>query len=386
MAVLSPFNAGNVLMQAEQINTLRQNRDIREAQLTAQSNALDRQNQFRNALAAGDLTAASQIDPQGALQFQSNQQQFSAQRLAVARERAQTINQAASMVMGSKDPVQAARFVLPGLEQAGINLGISADDLTDPDAIREAAAQLQAQSQVFLEQGPLSASDLVQVQDPNTGQTVFAPASQAVGLAPGISPEDRAQLQVSQNNAARAQSNSDRTFERQLRQDVRATARNLRRDQGVDETVRNGSTFFESIALGTGAGDTAAVIALAKILDPTSVVREGEALVWNRSDGVFGRLQAAVASISSGDKLSEAARNSLAQVAVQSLGAARESYVAAATNQRAGFEGDVDTGFLDQQFSDPFAGIDMQIPASDVAGLDVGQSVTINGKTVTRTE
>lgn len=142
------------------------------------------------------------------------------------------------------------------------------------------------------------------------------------------------------------------------RKQVRDVARNLRRDLGIDDVVGNFETFQSAIGRESGTGDTVAIITAAKILDPGSVVREGEQEVIRRSDGIFGQLQTALGQVRGGGQgLSGPARQELSALIGQRVQATANQYRSRAQTELQGFRGYVDDDFLSQQFSDPFQGL-----------------------------
>lgn len=143
------------------------------------------------------------------------------------------------------------------------------------------------------------------------------------------------------------------------RQGVRTVVDRVRKASGVDDIAPNAKTFSEAISRGTGAGDVVSIVTFAKMLDPGSVVREGEVDIIQRGDGIFGQLQTLLGQVSeSGQVLSGPQRAELAALAQKRVDAARESFRSRLTVERQGFDGFVDPTFLDQQFNqDPFRDI-----------------------------
>lgn len=79
-----------------------------------------------------------------------------------------------------------------------------------------------------------------------------------------------------------------------------------------------------SAGLRHGQGDNSLVYAVAKILDPGSVVREGEFATIARSAALSEQVKAAVARVQRGERLSPEMRRQLVQVAESRAQAARE--------------------------------------------------------------
>lgn len=189
-------------------------------------------------------------------------------------------------------------------------------------------------------------------------------------LSPGQSRFDAAGNEIA--SLASQPDNKDRLA---ARKDVRAVARNLRRDLGIDDIVPNFKTFGQAISRGTGTGDTVAIVTAAKILDPGSVVREGEVEVIRRSDGIFGELQTLLGQVQEGGrKLSDTSRRELEAIITQRVRSSRDEFTRRAQSELAGFNGLVDNEFLAQQFADPFGEI------SDDAGPAAEQPAATEGQ------
>jgi hypothetical protein len=75
--------------------------------------------------------------------------------------------------------------------------------------------------------------------------------------------------------------------------------------------------FLSAIDDKTGIGDMAAIIQFVKTLDPGSVVREGEFAIAAGSFGLFNQLLAKADSITTGAKLTDAAREEMRSLATE---------------------------------------------------------------------
>ncbi len=156
-----------------------------------------------------------------------------------------------------------------------------------------------------------------------------------------------------------------------LRTLARTAARNQRKDLGTADIARNAALFNSSIGLESGTGDIAATIALAKMMDPGSVVREGEIDNIVRSGGIFGVLQARLDRLRTekGALLGTAARNEMRTVAANQLEAANKQFESRATRSIAGFRDAInDDQFLADEFANPFADISIDLPAQTPGG------------------
>lgn len=131
----------------------------------------------------------------------------------------------------------------------------------------------------------------------------------------------------------------------------------------------------QGVQQGTGAGDLAIVFGYMKMLDPTSVVREGEQASASNTAGVPAAIRNTYNSIMSGDKLSPEARQQLLSAAQQvysessnNLGALNKRYGAIAGNWKL----DPARIIMDPEQYDPLAppaqtGGDLPLPPPETA-------------------
>lgn len=96
------------------------------------------------------------------------------------------------------------------------------------------------------------------------------------------------------------------------------------------DQVLNNQKLETALRSGTGAGDYAAVISFVKSLDPTSVVREGEAAMASDVAGIYDRLQMFTEKLKEGERLSPKAKADYLNLSRQWL-----AKVAEAQQQRA---------------------------------------------------
>mgnify|MGYP007100952768 CR=1 FL=1 len=85
------------------------------------------------------------------------------------------------------------------------------------------------------------------------------------------------------------------SIEATIRDDVRA-------DMGTYEQRRESQNIIEAAAKGEGVSDVALVTAFAKVLDPTSVVREGEFATIQSASGVVPAMKQELINVLSGTK------------------------------------------------------------------------------------
>jgi hypothetical protein len=165
------------------------------------------------------------------------------------------------------------------------------------------------------------AEPLVAVIGPDN-KPVLVRRSQAEGLAPAGSRDDRG---FDQEDKLRTQFNT-------LAKPYREVA------QGLDKVEA-------SLGLGTGAGDTAAIFAYAKILDPNSVVRESEFAQMQNVGGLVGRLSSLYNQAKDGQVLTPEQRQQIRAGAVAQIQPYRNQYDAMEAQYRtiageAGLEAD----------------------------------------------
>ena len=85
--------------------------------------------------------------------------------------------------------------------------------------------------------------------------------------------------------------------------------------------------FVENIKVGTPQADISMIYNLAKMLDPDSVVREGEMLIWKKSGGPFDQLQGLYDKvIADNAAITPKVRANLADMAERVMGATHSAY------------------------------------------------------------
>jgi len=85
--------------------------------------------------------------------------------------------------------------------------------------------------------------------------------------------------------------------------------------------------FTENIKVGTPQADISMIYNLAKMLDPDSVVREGEMLIWKKSGGPFDQLQGLYDKVVADNAaITPKVRANLADMAERVMGATHGAY------------------------------------------------------------
>ena len=118
--------------------------------------------------------------------------------------------------------------------------------------------------------------------------------------------------------AARAEDRESRIADRQGRQDSRQLRRDFEALPAVKEfgTIRDSYNQVQALARsGTNTDDVALTYSFMRMLDPTSVVREGEYALVGRANNLPGRVQTALARIDSGESLTPDLRQAMVQTA-----------------------------------------------------------------------
>lgn len=303
MVVTQPFNYGNVLQQAAQINGLEQ----RNALLAEQTNALQarqaNEQQFNALLGAGDIQGAMAVDPMRAQQFQLREQQGQAFRLGQLQQTAPQAFQILDSVANSQNAAQMAPIALDQLEQFGWNVAPLRESLKGAptnEAIIQAAknlreyagSMLQPQAQPDFQLREITNADgsteLVGIDPTNPANVVSTGVGSA---APLPDKEDQDKLL-----AAAAKS------EGELRKEFSKMTSEFR---DVDAAY---SRVIASAQDPSAAGDLALIFNYMKMLDPGSTVREGEFANAENAGGIPQRIMARYNSIINGERLDPTVR------------------------------------------------------------------------------
>lgn len=158
-------------------------------------------------------------------------------------------------------------------------------------------------------QAPQADRTLVEVQDPNNpSRTIMVPRDQAVGKAGAQS--------VSAG--------------RQVREDVDGLRKEFS-SQPVVKTVNEIAPIIESArkAPNTPQGDFALIYGVGKVLDPNSVVREGEMNMVIKAGSPAQRVEGFLSQIRGGGRLTPEMRNQLLQILDARAGEYQQQYMTA---------------------------------------------------------
>lgn len=156
--------------------------------------------------------------------------------------------------------------------------------------------------------------DLVPIRRPD-GSTVMVPRPQAAGAVsapdapPGYRFASNGQLERIPGGPAESSSvREDFANTRQLREEFNASqaAKDLAQSRPNVDAIRR------AIRTDSRAADIDMVFAFAKLLDPNSVVREGEQLQLMRTGGVFDTVQGWINGLAGGQRLTPEVRQSIA--------------------------------------------------------------------------
>ena len=107
------------------------------------------------------------------------------------------------------------------------------------------------------------------------------------------------------------------------RQEIAGLTKDFRGIYTKDQIVKNfneGQTQLNKLLSGvdqkTAAGDLSAIFTYMKVLDPTSVVREGEQATASNATGISGRVRTLYNKVLAGEKLNEDQRNDFKRTAI----------------------------------------------------------------------
>lgn len=181
-----PFNLGNTLMQAAQLESARKRNSLVDAQINALNTRTDQQNALNAALADG-ATPEQLARMPGGMSAASNLQNLNERQFSELVRRGQFTHRAALMVSQSADPVQAAQLLAKDPQFTQIfPQGLRLEGL-DAEAIRSQANQIAARTAMFNDPNRLSSmqrgrslvvqgddgsnSFATEVFDPTTGKT-----------------------------------------------------------------------------------------------------------------------------------------------------------------------------------------------------------------------
>ena len=299
------LDLGGVLQQAEAIKGQRLQNQLlgqkQQANVLAQRGA----NQFNELLQGfisgdgqdqGQLNALIAADPQRASQFlgaQQQQQSIQAAQREQEKDEARQSVDAARSVLRSKSPKSLVRNAFPQFVEQLAEQGIDFESLDDAQ-IRQMA------NQVVSELSPVAGIDLVQ-------QEIAEVKLQA----------DKADL------LAGASEEKEKKVNKQFDQ-IDKLIENSKRDKRVNDfiVVSSSSRRVES-ASPNAAGDLGLVFSFMKMLDPGSVVREGEQALARNAAGVPARIRTTYNNMLEGETLSPAQRAEFKAEAVKLLAGSR---------------------------------------------------------------
>lgn len=164
--------------------------------------------------------------------------------------------------------------------------------------------------------------ELVQTYDPSTGQMIYTPKSQAIGKIatapnPPALPDDIVRFEyeqnLKQNNPSLYEAYQKSASGRRLDpKDEAAIEKDLRKEfTNLNQTFRDTTASYKKLrsAGNTPAGDVSLIFGYMKMLDPASVVREGEFATAQNATGVPERIANLYNRVLEGTRLSEAQRN-----------------------------------------------------------------------------
>ena len=241
-----------------------------------------------------------------------------ATRFLMQQRKQQIENARLSQVQSSLDLLETARqidFFNNLSEEEAAKYNLSPEDL----ALARVAPQ-KAFAQLSARLGAPTSYDRV-----DTGNQIqfFRPGGQkpAFSIDKGMTPD-----QIRDNAAA------DAAVQREIKKSGREGAANIRKEfNTLTKEDREAAKAFgklkESAALGTAKGDVALIISFAKVLDPGSVVREGEFATIADSIGVPERIVAFFNRARAGERMSNKERLEVVRAARRNLQPSIDSFL-----------------------------------------------------------
>jgi len=244
------------------------------------------------------------------------------------------------------------------------------------------------------------AQELVQTYDPATGQMVYTPKSQAAGKVSAAPtreqvPEDIARFEYEQNlkqnkpelykafQESMAGKRLDPEKEAAIEKDLRKEFTNL------NQTFRDTTSAYKKLrsAEATPAGDISMIFGYMKMLDPASVVREGEFATAQNATGVPGQIANLYNKALEGVRLSDVQRRDFLTQAeniynTQADTASKYSDTYKGLAERAG----VDVSDVVIDFNESIRPIERvktvftSVKEAESANLPKGTTITINGR------
>lgn len=165
------------------------------------------------------------------------------------------------------------------------------------------------------------------------------------------------------NGPSRAQQREERVADRQQRQDSRQLRRDFEALPDVKDyrTVETAYQQVQRLSQNSGnpADDVALTFSFMKMLDPGSVVREGEYALVGRAQGLTGRALVALQRIDSGEALTPELRRDLRETAGRVLESRRARYEALESQYR---------GYAEEDGIDPDRVVPRSQPAPTAGG------------------
>ena len=287
MVVTNPFNYGNVLQTAANIDQTR-----------ARTNALQAQ--------TDELEST-----------RDNRQTMN--EIALMNARGPIIANAAQAIVNSNDPVKLAQQVVPSLVDKGI---------LPPDMMQSISGPLQSEQVVGFAQGLLDRYNFVNsqqaeykpitVRNPDGSETTkfYNPANPNELIDPGLisaaeQPDALEMLKL--RDAQRASLLAQQESDRELQDDIAKGETDLRKEfNQLTSSYRLVDSAYSRILASADnpspAGDLALIFNYMKMLDPGSTVREGEYANAQNSGSIPQRIQGIYNSLVNGERLDNSVR------------------------------------------------------------------------------
>lgn len=236
--------------------------------------------------------------------------------------------------------------------------------------------------------------DLQTQNIPGVGLVTFDPYQSMYGGAPAAAPAgatsvapQQAPLSTAQQKIAGAPVGSKVLFperlslkdKRDLERDMASSWRT--QSQDITESLSQYRKLESAYQQKTGAGDVALVFSFMKVLDPRSVVREGEFATAEQVGGVASQYLNLYNRVISGERLTDLARNQILNAAQSFIDSQRDLVGAKFDTFKKQAEAD-GLSLVRARVTNPFEGFQFKAQSNAIPGLAEAQAAAPSGSPV----
>jgi len=328
------------------------------------------------------------------------QQNVSPQSLMAVQQMPQARKESAfqSMVSQLSGPERAA-YLGMGVEK-GLAALLDRFQQTATPMTAEQKAQFNIPQNIGATITPSGAIDIpykpdLQTQNiPGVGLVTFDPYQSMYGGAPAAAPAgatsvapQQAPLSTAQQKIAGAPVGSKVLFserlslkdKRDLEKDMASSWRT--QSQDITESLSQYRKLESAYQQKTGAGDVALVFSFMKVLDPRSVVREGEFATAEQVGGVASQYLNLYNRVVSGERLTDLARNQILDAAQSFINSQRDLVGAKFDTFKNQAEAD-GLSLVRARVTNPFEGFQFKAQSNAIPGLAEAQAAAPSGSDV----